>query len=61
MKCHGTAFRTQELLLFSSIGPKYEWFTVVDKGQKISKEKCCPGFFRKTNAGAILCRPDFMY
>ena len=27
----------------------------IAKGQKISKKICCPGFFQKTNAGAILC------
>ena len=33
-----------------------KFFSQFTKGQKISKKKsCCPGFFQKPNAGAILC------
>ena len=29
--------------------------TRIDKGQKITKKKYCPGYFQITNAGAISC------
>ena len=43
---------------------KKKWNISMTKGHKISKKKCCPGFFQKTNTGAILClkiAPAFVF